>query len=72
MDEFSDGTHDVVVVDAREDEDGVLHLELAVTSGARKGDVVRVSARSIGRDAIDVLGLPAVLHVRDGAPRVEF
>lgn len=72
MDELSDGTHDVVVVDAREDDEGVLHLDLAVTSGARKGDVVRIAARSLERDALEVLGLPAVLHVRDGNPHVEF
>ena len=72
MDELKDGSHDVVVVDAREDEDGVVHLELAVTSGAHKGDVVRVAARSFARDALDVLGLPATLHVHEGVPRVEF
>jgi hypothetical protein len=72
MSEFDEGLHDVVVVDAREDDEGVLHLELAVTSGARKGDVVHVAARSLGRDALDVLGLPATLHVHEGVPRVEF
>ncbi|HEX2038545.1 MAG TPA: hypothetical protein VHF47_02310 [Acidimicrobiales bacterium] len=69
---LSDGSHDVVVVDAREDDEGVLHLELAVTSGAHKGDVVRVAARATARGALDVLGLPATLHVHDGVPRVDF
>ncbi len=72
MSELSDGSHDVVVVDAREDEDGVVHLELAVTSGAHKGDVVHVAARSFARDALDVLGLPATVHVHEGVPRVVF
>jgi len=69
---MTDGSHDVVIIDAREDEDGVVHLELAVTSGAHKGDVVRVAARSFVRDALDVLGLPAVLHVHEGVPHVEL
>ena len=72
MNEMSDGTHDVVVVDAREDEDGVVHLEVAVTSGAHKGEVVRVATHSFARDALDVLGLPATLHVHEGVPRVTF
>jgi hypothetical protein len=72
MSELSDGSHDVVVVDAREDEDGVVHLELAVTSGAHKGDVVHVAARSFARDALDVMGLPATIHVHEGVPRVVF
>lgn len=72
MSELRDGTHDVVVIDAREDEDGVVHLELAVTSGTHKGNVVRVAARSFARDALDVLGLPATLHVDEGVPRVVF
>lgn len=72
MSELSDGSHDVVVVDAREDERGVVHLELAVTSGAHKGDVVHVAARSFARDALDVLGLPATIHVHEGVPRVVF
>ena len=72
MNERTDGTHDVIVVDAREDEDGVVHLELALTSGARKGDVVRLAARAFARDPLDVLGLPATIHVKDGVPRVVF
>lgn len=72
MSELSDGSHDVVVVDAREDEHGVVHLELAVTSGAHKGEVVHVAARSFARDALDVLGLPATVHVHEGVPRVVF
>jgi hypothetical protein len=72
MTNLADGTHDVVVVDASEDDDGIVHLELAVTSGARKGDVVRVAAHALARAPLDLLGLPATLHVKDGVPRVTF
>lgn len=47
-------------------------LELAVTQGPHKGEVVVVVATHMGLDAIAVLGLPATLHVEDGAPRVEL
>lgn len=66
---LADGDYDCLVVDATDDGDGV-HLELAITSGAEKGDVVRVLARGLARDPIDLLALPARLSVRDGVPSV--
>ena len=72
MTAISDGFHDILVVDAVADADGVVHFELAITSGPHKGDVVRVRASGLTRDPIDMLGLPARLVVEDGAPRVEF
>jgi hypothetical protein len=72
MQPLDDNTYDVFIVDAREDKENALHLELAVTSGAHKGEVVVVRASSMQRDAIDLIGLPATLIVRDGVPRVTF
>ncbi len=72
MSEISEGSHDAMVIDAREDDDGLVHLELAVTSGAHKGEVVRVATRSLARDALDALGLPVTIHVHEGVPRVTF
>ena len=74
MTELADGTYDVFVVDATEStlEDGtaVVHLELTVTSGERKGEVVPLTASNLGRSEIDLLGMPATLTVADGAPAI--
>lgn len=77
MQPLDDGTYDAFIVDAKELEKdfrdrGVLELEIAITSGPRKGDVVQVRAVGLDRDALDVLGLPATLTVENGAPRVRI
>lgn len=72
MEPLADGTYDVIVVDAHEDDDGVAYLDLAMTSGARKGDVVQLTARRLERETMSLLGLPATLHVEHGAPRLAF
>ena len=71
---LDDGDYDALIIDATADDDArdVTHLELAITAGARKGDVVRVRASRLDRDVIDLLGLPVTLIVRDGAPEVRI
>ncbi|HVF73839.1 MAG TPA: hypothetical protein VM938_02220 [Acidimicrobiales bacterium] len=69
---LEDGTYDVVVIDANEDDDGVVHVEVTVVSGVEKGNVVRLSGPRGRRDATDLLGLPATLDVVDGAPRLRL
>lgn len=71
---LDDGRYDVFVVDAvaaAGDADVVL-LELAVLAGARKGEVVAVSAQGLGRDPIDLLGAPGTLTVTAGEPSVDL
>lgn len=74
MSDLADGTYDVFVVDAAEAalDDGteVVHLELTITSGERKGEVVALAASGLGRSEIDLMGMPATLTVIDGAPTV--
>ena len=72
MNVLPDGSHDVLVIDAKTDVDDTMHFELAIVAGPRKGDVVMLRATGIERDAIDVLGLPATLIVEDGRPRIVF
>lgn len=72
MSALDDGTYDVLVVDARDDDEHVLHLELAVVSGEHKGAVVELSGPRGTRDATALLGLPATLRVVDGVPRLAF
>jgi len=68
---LADGTYDAIVVDAERVEDGV-RLELTITAGPNKGDVVAVRAAQLTMDPIDVLGIPARIVVTNNTPRVEF
>ena len=74
MSDLADGTYDVFVVDATEatldDGTAVVHLELAITAGERKGDVVPLAAANLGRSEIDLMGMPGTLTVADGAPTI--
>ena len=69
---LSDGNYDVFIVDAREDEEilRAMHIDVAITSGAHKGDVITMRASNMQRDAITLIGMPATLRVVDGVPRL--
>ncbi len=69
---LADGVYDAFVVWAETRDDGAIALDLTITTGARKGDVVSVRATSAPRDAIDLVGLPCTLRVRGGEPLVEW
>jgi hypothetical protein len=69
---LSDGMYDAFIVWAEERGDGALALDLTITSGAHKGDVVSVRAADAPQDAIALVGIPCTLRVRDGEPRVEW
>ena len=66
-----DGTYDAIVVDAERVDDG-LRLELTITAGPNKGDVVAVRARNVHMDPVIALGIPARIVVIDDEPRVEL
>jgi hypothetical protein len=75
MQPLDDGTYDAFIIDAEDERDDekeirVMRLEITITSGARKGEVVAVRARGLTRDAIQLIGLPATLIVTDGMPNV--
>lgn len=67
-----DGSYDALVVDASPGDDGAVRLELTIVAGAAKGEVVALRAAGLAGDPIDLLGLPATITVRDGAPSVLF
>jgi hypothetical protein len=69
---LADGVYDAFVVWAETRDDGAIALDLTITTGARKGDVVSVRATSAPRDAIDLVGLPCTLRVSAGRPLVEW
>jgi hypothetical protein len=69
-----DGSYDVFIVDATAVADAagadVVQLSLTVLSGPSKGEVVDVRAAGLGRDELDLLGMPGTLVVENGAPRI--
>lgn len=73
MSMLPDDTYDAFVIDATDEESAnATRVELTITSGKHKGNVVAVRARNLARNAIDLIGTPAQLVVRDGVPSVEF
>jgi hypothetical protein len=69
---LADGVYDAFVVWAETRDDGTIALDLTITTGASKGDVVSVRATRAPRDAIDLIGVPCTLNVRAGEPVVEW
>jgi len=69
---LDDGTYDVIIIDANARDDGAIAMDVAVSSGARRGDVVTIIATGLTRDAIDLLAMPATLIIEGGTPRVVF
>ena len=69
---LADGVYDAFVVWAELRDDGALTIDLTITTGAHKGDVVWVRAATAPRDALDLVGLPCTLRVSAGEPRIEW
>ena len=66
--ELANGKYDVIVVEATDRGDGVIAVEVAVSSGPMRGHVVTVLARGLNASVIDLLAAPATLLVRDDEP----
>jgi hypothetical protein len=64
--------YDGVVVDAVELSDDAVSLEIALTSGPQKGNVVSIRGPRSRRDAMSLLGLPVTLEVSDDGIRVNI
>jgi len=62
-----DGVYDVLIVDAV---DG--RLEVTITTGDHKGEVVMLRGSFEGKDDIDLLAEPATLTVTDGVPHLRL
>ena len=63
-----DGSYDVLVVDATNDDDTIA-IEITIISGAHKGEVVAIRAAGLQVDELDLLGMPGTLYVEGGVPR---
>jgi hypothetical protein len=69
---LEDGIYDAIVVDAVLRDDGTMTIEIALSSGQHRGDVVRVNATHVDRAWTDLLAMPVTLVVEDGEPRLMF
>jgi hypothetical protein len=67
-----DGVYDAFIVWAEERDDGAIALDLTITTGAHKGDVVSVRATDAPRDAIALVGMPCTLYVNAGEPSIDW
>ena len=66
---LADGTYDALVVDASTGEDGSIRVEVTIVAGPAKGEVVSLRTVDLGdTDPLELLGVPATLTVRGGAP----
>ena len=66
-----DGTYSAFIVDADTVDDDVLTLDVTITSGAHRGELLTVRATGLTRrDPVHLLGQPCELIVTDGAPRI--
>jgi hypothetical protein len=67
---LDDGSYDAFIVWAEQRDDGVA-LELTITTGAHRGDVISiVTSTFASRDALDLVGLPCTLVIRGEEIRV--
>ncbi len=69
--QLADGSYDAFIVWAEARDDGQIAYELTFTTGVHKGDVITVLARS-NADPIALIGLPCVLVVERGQPRIDL
>jgi hypothetical protein len=68
-----DGTYDALVVDASTGDDGSIGVEITIVAGPAKGEVVSLRTADLGNtDPLDLLGVPATLTVRAGAPSLRL
>jgi hypothetical protein len=69
---LADGVYDAFIVWAEERDDGAIALDLTITTGAHKGDVVSVRATDAPQDATALVGMPCTLRVSAGEPEINW
>jgi hypothetical protein len=69
---IADGSYDAFIVWAETRADGDTALDLTITTGAHKGDVVSLRVTRTRREPLDLVGLPCTLVVEDAQPWVEW
>jgi hypothetical protein len=69
---LADGVYDAFIVWAEERDDGAIALDLTITTGVHKGEVVSVRATDAPQDAIALVGMPCTLRVSAGEPAIDW
>jgi hypothetical protein len=70
MTPLDDGTYDAFIIWAEQRDDGVA-LDLTITTGAHRGDVINIVTSTFATpDALDLVGLPCTLVVHGEEIRV--
>ena len=67
-----DGVYDVMIVDVDVGEHEQVRIDVVLTAGSHRGEVVSLRASSMQRDPLGLLGLPAQLEVKDGTPALKL
>lgn len=67
-----DGRYDALIVDARTDDDGIVHVDVTITTGEHKGEVVAIRGQFPGVAELDLLAAPATLVVSEGEPALRL
>ena len=70
MDAMPDGRYDVFIVDAETIDETTMRVELAMVTGADKGDVLAIRGPHLADDPLQLLGIPGTLVVEGGVPRL--
>jgi hypothetical protein len=69
---LSDGLYDVMIVDIDVGEHEQVRIDVVLTAGSHRGEVVSLRTSAVQRDPLGLLGLPARLVVNDGTPHLEM
>jgi hypothetical protein len=73
---LADGRYEAFVVDATETTGAggtpAMVLDLTITAGEHKGEVLTITATGIEGSDIELLGMPATLTVEGGRPHVRI
>ena len=72
MEPLPDGVYDVMIVDVAAGEDQPVRVDVVITAGSHRGEVVSLRTSAMQRDPLGLMGLPASLRVSDGMPVLEM
>ncbi|AKL72980.1 hypothetical protein IMCC26256_11687 [Actinobacteria bacterium IMCC26256] len=68
---IADGLYDVIIIWADEVGDGALSIDLVITTGDKKGELLTLRAYHLTqRDPIDLAGHPCSVRVLNGEPEI--
>ena len=72
---LADGTYEAFVIDATIEGEGperVVHLELTITAGEHKGEVLGIASHGMQGEEFDLIGMPATITVLNNYPSVRI